>query len=107
MFCPCCTGHTPRSIHHVDQSGNVDGNNHSPAPEQSGIHRISEPCKLRIPSDLLGAPFPVTVNLVNVPRSLSFRRVLIIHSSPQNSFATVYPIGYTKLGYNGTKYGVA
>lgn len=67
MFCPCCAGRATRSNQHLDQSGNVDVNGHPPAPEEFGIHRAEEPCKLRIPSDPLGVPFPVIVNLVNVP----------------------------------------
>lgn len=106
MFCPCCAGRTTYSIHHIEPSGNIDGNGHPPLPRLFGIHRVSEPCKLRIPSDPLGAPFPVIVSVVNVP-VLSFRRVLIIHSSQRNSFATVYRTGYTTLGCNGTQYGTA
>jgi len=73
MFCPCSAGRTTRSFHHPDQSGNVDCDGRPPPHEPFGIHRVSEPCKLRIPSDLLGAPFPVTVN---VPAEF------IRHSSP-------------------------
>ena len=101
MFCPCCAGRT----HDVDESGNFDGNGYSPLPGQPGIHRTSEPCKLRIPGDLLGAPLPVIMDLVNTS-IVSFRNVLIIHSSQQNSFATVYLIGYTTPGHNDTPYGI-
>ena len=104
MFCPCCAGRTTHPIHHTGQSGNVDGTGHSPDPEQFGIHRVSEPCKLRIQSELLGAPFPAIVNLVHIP-ILSFRSVLIIHCSQRNSFATVCLIGYTTLEYSGIRYG--
>ena len=67
MFCPCCAGRATRSNQHPDQSGNVDVNGDPPAPEGFGIHTAEEPCKLRIPSDPPGVPFPVIVSLVNVP----------------------------------------
>jgi len=80
----------------VSTSGNVDGNE-SPAPEQFGIHRTSGPCKPRIPGDRLDVR-PVIANLVRTTHCVISERL-------DNSFATVYLIGYTTLGCSDTQWG--
>jgi len=78
MFCPCCAGRTGSSIHHLDESGNSDGDGRCLASDQFETHRVSEPCMPRIPGDLLGVPIPVITDLVNAP-IVSYFNVLIIH----------------------------